>query len=188
MKTVQVLTLMLAAILLQACNNNAGESEQTTTTSNAPAPLSGQAAVSDEESSKNIVQIAAGSEMHTTLVAAVKAAGLTDVLANNGPLTVFAPINDAFDALPEGTVDNLLKPENKKQLVKIIHYHAAPGTYKDNLLKDGMNLFMATGDNAKIKILEDGTVTVNDAKILATIPASNGVVHIIDKVIFATTK
>ncbi|MDX1627938.1 MAG: fasciclin domain-containing protein [Fulvivirga sp.] len=145
----------------------------------------GQSTIVDDVSQKNIVQVAASSDDHTTLVEAVKAAGLVDVLANNGPLTVFAPTNAAFDKLPKGTLDELMKPENKSKLVSIIHYHAAPGTYKDKLLKDDMNLFMATGDNAKINVADDGTVTVNGAQVLATVEASNGVVHVIDQVIFA---
>lgn len=154
----------------------------------AAAPVGGQAMIVDDVSAKNIVQIAVGSPDHSTLVAAVQAADLVNVLANNGPLTVFAPTNAAFAALPDGTVETLLKPENKSTLVNIIHYHAAPGTYKDKLLKDGQNLFMANGDNAKIEVKEDGSVYVNGAKILATIKATNGVVHVVDKVLLPPEK
>lgn len=147
----------------------------------------GQAFVDDGVSSKNILQIAIGSPDHTTLVAGVQATSLENVLANNGPLTVFAPTNSAFDKLPEGVLDDLLKPENKSTLARIITYHAAPGTYKGKLLKDGMNLFMATGDNVKIEI-KDGEVFANGAKILATIDAANGVVHVIDAVLLPPEK
>lgn len=142
----------------------------------------GQASVVDDESQRNIVQIAAASADHTTLVAAVQAAGLADVLANPGPLTVFAPNNAAFEKLPEGTVENLLKPENKKTLASIITHHAAPGTYNLDDLKDGMELYQATGGNVKIEIKE-GTYYVDGAQILGTVDASNGVVHVVDAVL-----
>ena len=142
----------------------------------------GQASIVDDASEKNIVQVAVASPDHTTLVAAVQAAGLVDVLANNGPLTVFAPTNAAFDALPEGTVENLLKPENKSMLAGIITYHAAPGTYMTEDFKDGMELYQATGANVKIEV-KDGEYFVNGAKLLASIKATNGVVHVIDGVL-----
>ncbi len=142
----------------------------------------GQASVKDDLSAKNIVQIAVSSSDHTTLVAAVQAAGMADVLANPGPLTVFAPNNAAFDKLPAGTVDNLLKPENKKTLMRIITHHAAPGTYRINDLKDGMTLGQATGVNVKIEV-KDEVHYVDGARILGSVHASNGVVHVIDAVL-----
>ena len=141
----------------------------------------GQAYVADPNSRANILTIAMGSEDHTTLVAAVKAAGLENVLVNPGPLTVFAPTNAAFEKLPEGTVEELLKPENKQKLARIITSHAAPGTYAGAQLKDGMKLYQATGHYVDVSVNEDGTF-VNGVKILATIDASNGVVHVVDEV------
>lgn len=175
------------ATLLLACTpepqiNNAG-----TTQSALDVSSQSQAAIDDGVSSKNILQIAIGSADHSTLVAAVKAAGIEHVLANNGPLTVFAPNNAAFEKLPAGTVEELLKPENKDKLKRIITYHAAPGTYKGAMLKDGMSLFQATGDNVKIAVSGD-VVTVNGAKILGTVEASNGVVHVIDTVLLPPEK
>lgn len=143
--------------------------------------LPGQEAVADPDSDPNILQIALGSKDHTTLVAAVKAAEQTTALANNGPLTVFAPTNDAFAALPEGTVDNLLLPENKMTLVSIIQMHAAPGSYSIEQLKDGQSLFVASGHNVNVEVKEDGTY-VHGAKILGTVVAANGIVHVVDKV------
>lgn len=103
-------------------------------------------------------------------------------MVNSGPLTLFAPTNAAFDKLPPGTVEDLLKPENKEKLKNILYYHAAPGTYKGRLLKDGRKIFEANGDDVVIKI-EGDDVFVNGSKILATIDASNGVVHVIDDVL-----
>jgi uncharacterized surface protein with fasciclin (FAS1) repeats len=147
----------------------------------------GQASVVDDESAKNILQIAVGSADHTTLVAAVGAAEIEHVLVNTGPLTVFAPNNAAFEALPEGTVETLLKPENKETLAFILINHAAPGTYKGRLLKDGRKIYMASGEYIEVK--RDGDkVTIGGANILATIDASNGVVHVIDKVLVPPEK
>lgn len=142
----------------------------------------GQASVADDASEKNVLQVALGSKDHSTLVAAVQAAGLEDVLVNAGPLTVFAPTNAAFDALPEGTVEDLLKPENKSKLAKLIKFHASPGNYQGNLLKDGQRLYQASGDYVQVKI-ENGEVLVHGAKIIGTVEASNGVVHVVDKVL-----
>lgn len=188
MKTIKFLFAISILSLLGACDGNQSTPTEQTNSNELEIPAGGQAMIVDNESAKNIVQVAAGSPDHTTLVAAVQAADLVNVLANNGPLTVFAPTNAAFDALPEGTVESLLKPENKGKLVNIIHYHAAPGTYKDAFLKDGMNLFMANGSNSKIEINEAGDVFVNGAKILATIQATNGVVHVVDKVLLPPGK
>ncbi len=139
----------------------------------------GQAGIQDDESATNILQIALGSPDHTTLVAAVKAAGLENVLVNPGPLTVFAPTNAAFDKLPPGTVEDLLKPENKGKLVTTIYGHASPGTYAGDLLKDGSSLYMADGHYVKVE-QKDGDTYVHGIKILGSVDASNGVVHIVD--------
>ena len=149
--------------------------------------MSGQEGVVDNESSQNILQVALGSKDHTTLVAAVQAANQTTALANNGPLTVFAPTNAAFDALPEGTVETLLKPENQMKLTEIIQFHAAPGSYDINQLSDGQSLFVASGHNIKVTKNEDG-VFVQGAKIIGTVKASNGIVHVVDKVLLPQEK
>ena len=142
----------------------------------------GQAGVVDEVSDPNILQVALASPDHTTLVAAVQAAELENVLVNAGPLTVFAPTNAAFDQLPAGTVGDLLKPENKQKLVQIVTFHAAPGTYEGAGLRNGMQLYQATGHYIPVEVNDQGTC-VNGAKILATIDATNGVVHVVDKVL-----
>lgn len=142
----------------------------------------GQAGVVDEESANNILNIAISSPDHTTLVAAVQAAQIEHVLVNAGPLTVFAPVNEAFAALPEGTVETLLLPENKADLAKILTRHAAPGTYKTMYLKDGMTLYMATGDYLPV-VVEGEDYYVGGAKILGSVECSNGIVHVVDKVI-----
>jgi uncharacterized surface protein with fasciclin (FAS1) repeats len=171
----------LSLALLAACSPPPDASAPAEETS-ATGSNRGQAFVAaDAGSDPNILQIALGSADHTTLVAAVQAAALENVLVNQGPLTVFAPTNDAFAALPEGTVEELLKPENQAKLAAIVTSHAAPGTYQGDLLKDGMQLYMATGHMVDVEV-RDGETFVNGAKILATVKATNGVVHVVDAV------
>lgn len=144
--------------------------------------VKGQSAVEDDVSDRNILQIAMGSADHSTLVAAIQAADLEDVLSNPGPLTVFAPTNQAFEELPAGTLDDLLKPENKATLAKIITFHAAPGSYNEQNIKGVMGIGQATGDKVQVEVSDEVT-TVNGAKVVASIKASNGYVHVIDKVL-----
>lgn len=135
------------------------------------------------QETKDIVDIAVGSKDHTTLVAALKAADLVTALKNPGPLTVFAPTNAAFEKLPKGTLDTLLKPENVGQLQKILQYHVTPATYEAKSLKDGQVLGQANGGKVKVSV-KGGKVTLNgNAHVLASIRASNGVVHVIDEVL-----
>lgn len=136
-----------------------------------------------EQVTQDIVTIAAGNKDFETLVTAVSAAGLVDTLKGNGPFTVFAPTDEAFAALPEGTLETLLKPENKDQLISILTYHVVPGNVK---AADVVNISEAKtvqGANVTVTTDEKG-VMIDDAKIVATdIEASNGVIHVIDKVI-----
>jgi uncharacterized surface protein with fasciclin (FAS1) repeats len=138
--------------------------------------------------SKNIVENAVNSKDHTTLVAAVKAAGLVDTLSSKGPFTVFAPTNAAFNKLPAGTVDTLVKPENKAKLTKILTYHVVPGKLEAADLTDGKKLKTVEGEELTVKNA-GGKVSITDAKgdvANVTIPdvnQSNGVIHVIDTVL-----
>lgn len=131
----------------------------------------------------DIVDLAVQTEFLSTLVAAVKAGDLVGVLKGDGPFTVFAPTNDAFAKLPAGTVENLLKPENKAQLVAVLTYHVVPGKVYSKDLKNGMKAKTAQGSEVTIT-LKGGKAMVNNATVTtADIEASNGVVHVIDTVI-----
>ncbi|NNM31763.1 MAG: fasciclin domain-containing protein [Gemmatimonadetes bacterium] len=141
----------------------------------------GQAFVADDNSDPNILNIALGSEDHTTLVAAVQAAEMENILVNAGPLTVFAPTNEAFAELPDGTLDDLLKPENKQTLYNIVASHASPGKFTVEQLAKETQLYQATGHYVDVEV-RDGATYVNGARILATVPATNGIVHVVDKV------
>ncbi len=132
---------------------------------------------------KTVVEVAVKADNFKTLVAAVKAAGLVDTLSGDGPFTVFAPSDEAFAKLPKGTIEDLLKPENKKKLASILTYHVVPGKV---MAKDVVKLTDAkTAQGSKVKIaVKDGEVMVNKAKVVKTdIPCKNGVIHIIDSVI-----
>lgn len=182
--------IALAFLLICSCSNADGGSESKSESLTETRPK-GQASVVDNDSDLNILQVAISSPDHTTLVAAVQAAQIEHILVNAGPLTVFAPVNSAFDALPEGTVANLLKPENKPQLASILTLHAAPGSYdKEGLVKSaekGRKLYMATGDYLDVK-LDGDDVFVNGAKVIATIQTSNGIINVVDKVFLPTNK
>lgn len=168
--------------------NNASEPAQSTPAAAAEAPMGGQSAVKDDESQKDIVKVAVGSADHSTLVKAVQAAGLVDVLSNAGPFTVFAPVNAAFDKLPAGTLDNLLKAENKADLENILQYHVYVGVIKTDYMNDGQVLGQANGDNITIS-MKDGKVMVNGkATVLASVPASNGLIHVVDEVLLPPAK
>jgi uncharacterized surface protein with fasciclin (FAS1) repeats len=117
------------------------------------------------------------------LVAAVKQAGLVDALSNAGPFTVFAPTNAAFEKLPKGTVEDLMKPENKEKLQDILQYHVFVANLSTDLMQDGQTLNQVNGGNITIS-KKDGKVTINNtANVVASIPASNGVIHVLDGVL-----
>ena len=133
-------------------------------------------------SSKDIVDTAVSAGSFETLVAAVQAAGLVDTLKGDGPFTVFAPTDEAFAALPEGTVAELLKPENKDQLTAILTYHVVPGKVMSGDLSN--NMMATTVQGSDVTIMTEGGVMVQGASVVsADVEASNGVIHVIDKVI-----
>ena len=135
-----------------------------------------------EMASKNIVETAEEAGTFSTLIAAVEAAGLAETLTGEGPFTVFAPTDEAFAALPEGTVEELLKPENIDQLTAILTYHVVPGKVMSGDLTDDMSA--ATVNGAEVMIDLDNGVMVEEATVVsADIETSNGVIHVIDKVI-----
>ena len=141
----------------------------------------------DDVSQKDVVRVAVGSVDHTTLVTALQTVEYVDVLSNAGPFTVFAPTNAAFNLLHAGTVEGLLKPESNDALRNILEYHVAVGGYKLENLKDGQKINQVNLDNVVIGI-KDGKYTVNGANIVATVPASNGIVYVIDAVLLPPAK
>ncbi|MDX5418061.1 MAG: fasciclin domain-containing protein [Hymenobacteraceae bacterium] len=177
------LALILAGFAMMASCNSSNQQENAAVAAEVETEYgAGQSAVADDQSQQNIVQVASGSKDHTTLVAAVKAAGLVDALTNAGPFTVFAPTNEAFDKLPAGTVDGLLKQESKRDLKNILQYHVYVGVLTAERFDDGMSLGQVNGGRVTMGVNGD-KVTVNGATILASIPTSNGVIHVIDQVL-----
>jgi uncharacterized surface protein with fasciclin (FAS1) repeats len=142
----------------------------------------GQSAVQDDESRKNVVQTAVASPDHKTLVAALKAAEYVDALSNAGPFTVFAPTDEAFGKLPAGTVEDLVKPENKLKLQDILEYHVYVGTIRESMVQGSMNLNQVNGKNVSLT-KTDGKLQVNGANVTATIETSNGIIYVIDNVL-----
>lgn len=180
----QILAVTCMLLFFNACKNSSENEESSATQTEAidqPAD-GGQSTVNDDVSQPNVVKVAVGSKDHTTLVAAVKAAELVDALSNNGPFTVFAPTNAAFDALPKGTVENLVKPENKDKLQNVLYNHVLVGVFKAESFKDGQTITMFGGNQVKVQI-KDGKVYIGNAAIVASVPASNGIVHVVDAVL-----
>jgi uncharacterized surface protein with fasciclin (FAS1) repeats len=183
-----IMGLFLMSVL-SSCKNKA-QNETTDSSQNQSEAIlesnKGQAFIEDDESTPTVLSIAINSPDHSTLVAAVQAAQLENALVNAGPLMVFAPTNAAFDALPEGTVEDLLKPENKEKLADILKYHVTPGNYSKEFLKNFKKLGQANNQNVPVETKGDD-VFVGGAKIIASVPAGNGIVHVIDKVMLPPT-
>lgn len=172
----------MIAAAFSSCNN-VPTTEASTDTGGADVATAGQSAVQDDQSQKDVVKVAVGSPDHTTLVTALKTAEYVDVLSNAGPFTVFAPTNDAFNKLPAGTVEGLLKPEAKADLRNILEYHVTTSSLREEWLKDGMTLGMVNGASVKVTKSADGKIKINDANIVAAVPASNGMVYVVDGVL-----
>ncbi len=143
----------------------------------------GQEKVKDNESAKDVVKVAVSSKDHTTLVAALKQADLVTSLSNAGPFTVFAPTNEAFSKLPAGKLDDLMKDANKEDLRDILQYHVTLSALKPESLKDGQTLGMVNGGNMTVQV-KDGKITLNNTvHVITTIPASNGIIYVVDGVL-----
>jgi len=178
------LYVLLIGLLAISCGQQSASTENTTV---AQAPGAGQSAVKDDTSEPDVVRIAVSSPDHTTLVTALKTAEYVDALSNAGPFTVFAPTNAAFDKLPAGTVENLLKPENKPTLQNILEYHVYVGAIREDYVQDGMKLNQVNLDNVTLN-KKDGKITVNGANVLGIVKASNGIVYVIDAVLLPPDK
>ena len=177
MKKLKLVSLALvgfAVTTLVSCNAPKEQVEETTSDSTQ---------VVAEEVSNTVVDIAIGSADHGTLVAAVTAAGLVETLSGTGPFTIFAPTNAAFDALPAGTVEDLLKPENKEKLTAVLTYHVVAGNVMSSQLTDGQKVATLNGQELTVAI-KDGVVTINGTKVIAAdLAGSNGVIHVVEGVL-----
>ena len=186
-KLIRLIPIAALVLIFGACNSNT-ESATAIETKDAAANSGGQEAVQDDVSQKDVVKIAVGSKDHTTLVAALKQADYVDDLSNAGPFTVFAPTNDAFNKLPAGTVDGLMKDDKKADLQNILEYHVAVGVYKTENMQEGQKINMANLGDITLSV-KDGKVMVNGvANIVASIPAANGIIHVVDAVLLPPAK
>jgi len=186
-KILYMASLLLVSVMISC--NTATESGSTATASEAPAAnTGGQENVADDVSQKDVVKIAVGSPDHTTLVAALKQAGLVTSLSNAGPFTVFAPTNEAFKKLPAGTVEDLMKDANKDKLIDILQHHVFVSALQPDFLNQDNTLNMVDGTDLKITVKDGKPVLNGNANILASIPAANGIVYVIDEVLLPAAK
>lgn len=181
---------LILTIGLYSCGMEDSKSNQNSSNDDAmkstEAPAKGQSAVVDNVSDANVLQVAKSLDDFSTLVVAIEAAGVEDAVVNTGPLTIFAPVNAAFDKLPEGTVADLLKPENKSTLAFILTNHVAPANYPEKQLKKqakkGRKLYMASGKYLVVENKDDG-IYVGGTKVTKSVKVSNGWIHVIDNVL-----
>ena len=187
MKKLIKISFVISTIIICSCSETNTKSAQTDTASETTSE-GGQGSVKDDESAKDVVKIAAGSKDHTTLVAAIRQAELVNSLSNAGPFTVFAPTNAAFDKIPKETLDNLMKDENKEQLQNVLQYHVYVGTLKTDMMMDGQTFNQVNGDNITVTIKDGKVIINNSAMVIASIPAANGIIHVIDGVLLPPSK
>ncbi len=179
-----LLILTCTGLALFSCKKANATTTTTTDNSSADAVQThSQDGIVDDTSAPNIVQLAVKNPDLSTLVKAVQTADLTTSLSNAGPFTVFAPLNSAFDKLPKGTVDELLKPEKNNDLSDILGYHTYVGVIKEDQFSEGQKLGMVNGKNITITLVDGKPVINGKAHIVATVPASNGIVYAIDEVL-----
>ncbi len=189
-KIVLLVTISLMMLLGACAKKDQGAATPPAASGDSPEAVAvehkGQAAVQDDISAANALQVAQSLEDFSTLVAAIEAAGVEDAVVNAGPLTILAPLNTAFEKLPEGTVESLLLPENKEKLAFILVNHVAPANYPIKTLKKnvrkGRTLYMASGNY--LEVTQDGEdIVVGGTKILKSVKVSNGWIHVIDDVL-----
>ena len=187
-----VVPALLSFAVLAACDSPSGASGKAAAESPAASPpeIAAVAAAPAErpKGSNTVVDVALGSADHTTLVAALKAGDLVEALDSPGGVyTIFAPTNAAFAKLPKGTVEDLLKPEKKADLRRVLQHHAAVPSLQVKDMHDGQSLAMSDGTKVTFHV-KGGKVSVDDANIVASVTASNGVVHVVDTVILPPAK
>ena len=175
-------TNYLAGIIMMFAAFACSKPAEQTVTEVIPAVDQGQSAVQDDDSAPNIVQTAVKSPDHKTLVAALKAAAYVDALSNAGPFTVFAPTDHAFSQLPAGTVEDLVKPENKARLQNILEYHVYVGVVRESMVHGSMTLNQVNGKNVTL-VKEGEKLKVNGNEIIATVNTSNGIIYVINQVL-----
>lgn len=179
---------MLAAMFLFTAACSSSEADTSSSSTETTANTGGQENVKDDDSQQDVVKVAVGSKDHSTLVAALKQADLVTSLSNAGPFTVFAPTNAAFDKVDKATLTALMTDEKKADLQNILQYHVTVSALKADYLQDGQVLGMVNGDNVTVSIKNGKIMLNNSATIIASVPASNGIIHVIDGVLLPPSK
>lgn len=188
MKTIKHILFASALFMMCSCGSQETPKNETSNQTNSGVPEGGQENVKDDESAKDVVKIAASSKDHTTLVTALKQAELVTSLSNAGPFTVFAPTNAAFEKLPKETLEALMKDDKKGDLQNILQYHVTLSSINAANFTDGQTLGMVNGDNAVVSVKDGKVMLNNSATIIASIPASNGMIHVVDAVLLPPAK
>ncbi|CAM3904970.1 fasciclin domain-containing protein [Aquirufa aurantiipilula] len=186
MKVLSITILAAMFMFTAACSSS--EADTSSSTTETAANAGGQENVKDDDSQQDVVKVAVGSKDHTTLVAALKQADLVTSLSNAGPFTVFAPTNAAFDKVDKATLTALMTDEKKADLQNILQYHVTVSALKADYLQDGQVLGMVNGDNVTVSIKNGKIMLNNSAAIIASVPASNGIIHVIDGVLLPPSK
>ncbi|AWL09661.1 uncharacterized protein HME7025_01809 [Aquirufa nivalisilvae] len=186
MKVLSITILAAMFMFTAACSST--EADTSSSTTETAANAGGQENVKDDDSQQDVVKVAVGSKDHTTLVAALKQADLVTSLSNAGPFTVFAPTNAAFDKVDKATLAALMTDEKKADLQNILQYHVTVSALKADYLQDGQVLGMVNGDNVTVSIKNGKIMLNNSATIIASVPASNGIIHVIDGVLLPPSK
>jgi uncharacterized surface protein with fasciclin (FAS1) repeats len=168
---------------ISSCNQAGNQTVSVTASSDNSSANGGQEKVVDNDSKKDVVKVAVSSKDHTTLVSALKQADLVTSLSNAGPFTVFAPTNEAFSKLPAGTLDELMKDGKKDDLRNILQYHVTLSALQPESLQDGQTLSMVNGDNLTVHLVNGKIALNNGVKVLTTVPASNGMIYVVDGVL-----
>lgn len=188
MKKIILVPAIFTIFLVASCDNATDSKKESESDVNTSQSATSEVVVSDDPSDRDVVQVAVGSPDHTTLVTAVKAAELVGPLQKSGPYTVFAPTNAAFDKLPAGTVEGLLKPEQKDALADILEYHVSVGVFKEDMMSDGQKIGQVNSQSIIIG-KKDGNITVNGtANVIGSVRASNGIIYIVDEVLLPPQK
>lgn len=171
------------SFLAVSCANSDNTAQDQSSITAGATPGVGQSGVKDDMSQKTVVGVAMDSKDHTTLVKAIKQGELVDALSNAGPFTVFAPTDAAFNQLPGGTLDDLMKSENKEKLRDILQYHVSVGVFRPDMLQNGQSIGQVNGGNISITKQGNDILINGKAKVLGTAQASNGLVYVIDQVL-----
>jgi uncharacterized surface protein with fasciclin (FAS1) repeats len=188
MKTLSFVAAVTLLSFVCSCNSEDSAKKEQTSTSTEAQNQPAHTEIKDDVSQKDVIQVAMGSKDHSTLVAAIKQAELVEPLKKSGPFTVFAPTNAAFDKLPKGTLEDLMKPENKEKLADILQYHVSVGIYKEEMMQDGQSIGEVNSQNIKITKAGDKIKVNGTANIVGVVPASNGLIYVIDEVLLPPKK